>query len=123
MGPLLFIQAVLLTFQYAEAESSPIETAERLKHESVNVPEIGPGTQTSQFLRFIVLRITVFPAFILGLVIILPWLASRSSGLSFSIADGDNLLIAVTVADQVVSFILSELSMRGYEDFITQKLP
>ena len=72
------------------------DIADNLKRGGAFIPGIRPGEQTASFIDLILSRLTVFGAFYLSLVCILPLLLINSFGISFYLG-GTSVLIVVVV--------------------------
>ena len=75
----------------------------------------GLWLETTQFLQKIVYRITLFGAFFLGILAVLPNIIQAFSGVAFLTFGGTTLLIVVSVALEIMRQIDSQLTMREYE--------
>jgi len=100
---------------------NPKEMAENLKDHGTFIPGYRPGRRTADYLEKVMVRITYVGAGFLALVAIVPTIISSSLGVSFSIASfygGTGLLIAVSVAFDLVQKIDSHLVMRNYRGLL-----
>ena len=100
---------------------NPKEMAENLKDYGTFIPGYRPGKRTADYLEKVMVRITYVGAGFLALVAIVPTIISSSLGVSFSIASfygGTGLLIAVSVAFDLVQKIDSHLVMRNYRGLL-----
>jgi preprotein translocase subunit SecY len=91
--------------------------AENLKNYGTFIPGYRPGKRTADYLEKVMVRITYVGAGFLALVAIIPTMISSSLGVSFQVASfygGTGLLIAVSVAFDLVQKIDSHLVMRNY---------
>ena len=96
---------------------NPKEMADNLKNFGSFIPGYRPGKRTADFLEKVMVRITYVGAGFLALVAIIPTLVSSSMGVPQTIAafyGGTSLLIAVSVAFDLVQKIDSHLVMRNY---------
>jgi preprotein translocase subunit SecY len=96
---------------------NPKEMAENLKDYGTFIPGYRPGKRTAEYLEKVMVRITYVGAGFLALVAIVPTMISGSLGVDFQIASfygGTGLLIAVSVAFDLVQKIDSHLVMRNY---------
>lgn len=113
-----FILVVVFTYFYTSITFDPKEIAKNLQRSGGFIPGIRPGESTSQFISKIVNKITVFGAFSLGLIAILPNLTQLITGISALTIGGTALLIVVSVALETMKQIQSQLIMREYEGFL-----
>jgi preprotein translocase subunit SecY len=96
---------------------NPKDMADNLKNFGSFIPGYRPGKRTADYLEKVMVRITYVGAGFLALVAIIPTLISRSIGIEPLIASfygGTSLLIAVSVAFDLVQKIDSHLVMRNY---------
>lgn len=100
---------------------NPKEMAENLKDYGTFIPGYRPGRRTADYLEKVMVRITYVGAGFLAVVAIVPTIVSGSLGVSFAIASfygGTGLLIAVSVAFDLVQKIDSHLVMRNYRGLL-----
>ncbi|MFO0901361.1 MAG: preprotein translocase subunit SecY [Pirellulales bacterium] len=96
---------------------NPKEMAENLKDYGTFIPGYRPGRRTADYLEKVMLRITYVGAGFLSLVAIVPTIVSSLLDVNPQIASfygGTGLLIAVSVAFDLVQKIDSHLVMRNY---------
>ncbi len=115
-----FLMVVAFTFFYTSVVFSQQRIAENLQKSGGAVPGIRPGPNTDRFLNTVLTRITVAGAFFLGIVAILPWLASLVTGVQLLNFSSTSLLIVVGVAIDTMKQLESQLLMRRYEGFINR---
>jgi preprotein translocase subunit SecY len=95
--------------------------ADNLKDNGTFIPGYRPGKRTADSLEKVMVRITYVGAGFLALVAIVPTVISGSLGVDMSIASfygGTGLLIAVSVAFDLVQKIDSHLVMRNYRGLL-----
>jgi len=100
---------------------NPKEMSENLKDYGTFIPGYRPGKRTADYLEKVMVRITYVGAGFLALVAIIPTIVSGALGVSFSVAafyGGTGLLIAVSVAFDLVQKIDSHLVMRNYRGLL-----
>jgi preprotein translocase subunit SecY len=100
---------------------NPTEVAENLKNYGAFIPGYRPGKRTADYLEKVMARITFVGAGFLALVAILPTIISSGLNISPMIASfygGTGLLIAVSVAFDLVQKIDSHLVMREYRGLL-----
>lgn len=100
---------------------NPKDMADNLKNYGTFIPGYRPGKVTADYLEKVMVRITYVGAGFLALVAIIPTLVSTSMGISFLVASfygGTGLLIAVSVAFDLVQKIDSHLVMRNYKGLL-----
>jgi preprotein translocase subunit SecY len=100
---------------------NPKEMAENLKEYGTFIPGYRPGRRTADYLENVMTRITFVGAGFLSLVAIVPTIVSSSLNIDSTIASfygGTALLIAVSVAFDLVQKIDSHLVMRNYKGLL-----
>jgi preprotein translocase subunit SecY len=121
-APYLILYAfmiVMFTYFYTAVQFNPIEHADNLKKSGGYVPGIRPGRPTAEYLNSVLTRITLFGAFFLATVAVLPYLISGALGLGQAIyLGGTSMLIVVGVSLDTVRQLESQLMMRNYEGFL-----
>ncbi len=85
------------------------------------IPGIRPGTPTSNYLNYILTRITLVGGSFLGLVAILPTFASSATGIQTLFLGGTGVLIVVSVVLETFKAIEASLVMRSYESFLPKR--
>lgn len=108
---------VFFAFFYTAVVFNPDDTAENLKKNGGFVPGIRPGKHTSEYLDYILTRLTVLGAAYLTVLSILPELLIAKWSLPFYFG-GTSLLIVVTVTMDTVAQIQSHLLAHQYEGLI-----
>jgi preprotein translocase subunit SecY len=96
---------------------NPKEMADNLKNFGAFIPGYRPGKRTADFLERVMERITYVGAAFLAVVAVIPTIVSGALGIPAQIASfygGTGLLIAVSVAFDLVQKIDSHLVMRNY---------
>jgi preprotein translocase subunit SecY len=100
---------------------NPKDMADNLKNYGSFIPGYRPGRRTADYLEKVMVRITYVGAGFLSVVAIIPTIVSSNMGVSGSIAafyGGTSLLIAVSVAFDLVQKIDSHLVMRNYKGLL-----
>ncbi len=100
---------------------NPKDMADNLKNYGTFIPGYRPGKRTADYLEKVMVRITYVGAGFLALVAIIPTIVSGSMGIDYAIASfygGTGLLIAVSVAFDLVQKIDSHLVMRNYRGLL-----
>jgi len=104
-------------FFWTAIQFNPKDVSENLKNYGSFIPGYRPGKRTADYLEKVMFRITYVGAGFLAFVAIIPTLISNSIGVSPTVASfygGTGLLIAVSVAFDLVQKIDSHLVMRNY---------
>lgn len=100
---------------------NPKEMSENLKDHGTFIPGYRPGKRTADYLEKVMVRITYVGAAFLALVAIVPVIVQTQLGVTFSVASfygGTGLLIAVSVAFDLVQKIDNHLLMRNYKGLL-----
>ncbi len=100
---------------------NPKDMANNLKDFGTFIPGYRPGKRTEDYLEKVMVRITYVGAGFLSVVAILPTVVSSAIGVDYAIASfygGTALLIAVSVAFDLVQKIDSHLVMRNYRGLL-----
>jgi preprotein translocase subunit SecY len=95
--------------------------SENLKNFGTFIPGYRPGKRTADYLEKVMVRITYVGAGFLAIVAVIPTIVSAWLGVSYSVASfygGTGLLIAVSVAFDLVQKIDSHLVMRNYKGLL-----
>lgn len=115
---LLYITGIVFfCFFYTAVVFNPDETADNLKKHGGFVPGIRPGTRTSQYLDYVLTRLTVTGAAYLSLVCILPEILVSQWAVPFYFG-GTSLLIVVSVTMDTVAQIQSHLLAHQYDGLV-----
>lgn len=100
---------------------NPKDMADNLKNFGSFIPGYRPGKRTADYLEKVMVRITYVGAGFLAVVAIIPTLVSTSLDVGYVLASfygGTSLLIAVSVAFDLVQKIDSHLVMRNYKGLL-----
>jgi preprotein translocase subunit SecY len=119
-----FFMVVVFAFFYTDVLFAQQNYGENLKRAGAQIPGVKPGKQTQEYLTRVLRRITLPGAVFLGVVAILPWLASlaipalavATSGGSNFLINASGLLIVVGVVRDTFFNIDAELKLHGYEE-------
>jgi preprotein translocase subunit SecY len=97
---------------------NPKEMAQNLQDSGAFIPGYRPGKRTADYLEKVMVRITYVGASFLAVIAIVPTIITAQFGVSFTVAafyGGTGLLIAVSVAFDLIQKIDSHLLMRNYK--------
>ena len=108
---------VFFAFFYTAIVFNPDETAENLKKNGGFLPGIRPGKNTSEYLDYVLTRLTVLGAAYLCAVCVLPEILISQYSVPFYFG-GTSLLIVVSVTMDTVSQVHSHLLAHRYEGLI-----
>ncbi|MGB4958701.1 MAG: preprotein translocase subunit SecY [Saprospiraceae bacterium] len=115
-----FLLIVLFTYVYTALIVNPQQYAEYLKRMNSFIPGIKPGQDTQDYIDTLTTRITLPGAIFIGLIAILPAIASFA-GVNTAFAyffGGTSLLILVGVVLDTLQQIESYLLMRKYDGLV-----
>ncbi|MEM6656192.1 MAG: SecY family transport protein, partial [Planctomycetota bacterium] len=99
----------------------PKDMADNLKNYGSFIPGYRPGKRTADYLEKVMFRITYVGAGFLAVIAIIPTIVSTQLGVPYGVAafyGGTSLLIAVSVAFDLVQKIDSHLVMRNYKGLL-----
>ncbi len=111
------IGIIFFAFFYTAVVFNPEETAENLKKNGGFIPGIRPGKRTSDYLDYVLTRITVVGAIYLTLVCVIPEYMIAQTGIPLFLG-GTSLLIVVNVTVDTISQVQSHLLAHQYGDLI-----
>jgi len=100
---------------------NPKDVSDNLKSHGTFIPGYRPGKRTADYLEKVMVRITYVGAGFLALVAILPTIVANGINIDYQLASfygGTGLLIAVSVAFDLVQKIDSHLVMRNYRGLL-----
>jgi len=114
---LYFLLVVGFTFFYTAVIFNPKKIAEEIQKYGGFIPGIRPGSSTSQYLNFILTRITLAGAVFLGFIAIFPAITKLFANVQTFVLGGTGILIVVSVVLETIKAIEAKLVMRSYEKF------
>jgi preprotein translocase subunit SecY len=115
---LYFLLIVGFTYFYTSVAYDPNDVSDSLKRGGGFIPGIRPGTQTKEYLSFVLNRITLVGAVFLGLIAILPSFFQNTIGVANLAIGGTGILIVVSVVLELTREIESQLVMKRYDTFL-----
>ena len=116
-----FLLIIFFAYFYSTIQFNPIEVANNLKKNGGYIPGFRPGKPTSEFIKRVLNKITLFGAIYLGIIAVVPILVAcfsetaASSGVSLG---GTSIIIVVGVAIETVRALEAQLLMRNYKGFL-----
>ena len=118
-----FLLILAFSYFYSTIQFNPVEVANNLKRNGGFIPGFRPGRPTSDFLRKVLNKITLFGALYLAIVAILPVIigavtSNMTSGLMSISIGGTSLIIVVGVALETVKGMEAQMLMRHYKGFL-----
>ncbi len=115
---ILFFLIIGFTYFYTAIQFDPTRQGEMLQRQGGFIPGVRPGSATQKYLSHTLNRITLPGSIFLGLIAVVPTLASLIWGIPIGFS-GVSILIVVGVAIETMKQIESQLTMRNYEGFLT----
>ncbi len=113
-----FLMVVGFTYFYTMVIFQQQKIPENLQRQGAFIPGVRPGRNTALYLQGVLTRITLIGALFLGIVAILPYIASTLTGVQTLLLSATSLLIVVGVAIDTMRQLEAQLMMRNYEGFI-----
>lgn len=113
-----FLMVFGFTYFYTGIVFNPEKIAENLQKSGAFVPGFRPGKQTSDYLRFILNRITLVAAMFLGAIAILPSLFQNAVGIPTLAIGGTSILIVVSVILEFTRDVEAQLVMKRYDTYL-----
>jgi preprotein translocase subunit SecY len=114
----LFLLVVLFSFFYTLVVYQQQNLAENLQKQGGFVPGIRPGRPTGEYIMRVLVRITWAGAIFLGIVAVIPYLATNWFNVGSLTISSTGLLIVVGVVLDTMKQLEAQLLMRNYEGFI-----
>ena len=108
---------IFFSFFYTSIVFNPEETAENLRKHGGFVPGIRPGKKTTEYLDYILTRLTVIGAIYITFVCLLPEFVIASYQVPFFLG-GTSILIVISVTMDTVTQVQSHLLAHQYEGLI-----
>ena len=99
----------------------PKEMADQLRDHGSFIPGLRPGPRTAEYLEKVMGRITYCGAAFLAAIAVIPMVIAKLAGVPYEVSSflgGTGLLIAVSVAFDLVQKIDSHLVMRNYKGLL-----
>ncbi len=112
---------VFFCYFYTAIVFNPVEVAENMKKNGGFIPGVRPGTQTAEYLDFVLTRITLAGALFICAIAIMPDWIMASFKVPYLVASffgGTGVLIMVGVMLDTMKQIESHLLMRHYDGFM-----
>lgn len=114
-----FVLVIAFAFFYVGITFNPDEVADNMKRYGGFVPGIRAGSQTANYLRYVINRITSAGSLYLGIIALLPLIAlglfNANQNFPFG---GASILIIVGVGLETVKQIDAQLQQRHYEGLL-----
>lgn len=114
---LYFFLVVGFTYFYTAVIFNPKKIAEEIQKYGGFIPGIRPGSPTSNYLNYVLTRITLAGAIFLGTIAIFPTIARSFTSVQTLMLGGTGILIVVSVVLETIKAIEAQLVMRNYEGY------
>lgn len=108
---------IFFTYFYTAVTFNCREIAENMQKNGGFIPGLRPGKPTSEYLDSVLTRITLAGAIFLAFIAVLPFIASKFSGLDIYFG-GTSLLIVVGVALDTMKQLDAQVMERQYSGFM-----
>ncbi len=116
-GILFFVLIIFFNYFYVSVSYDPVEISNNLQKNGGSIPGIRPGEATAAYIKKSLNKITLFGAIFLGIIAVVPMIASAIFNLSFSLG-GNSLLIVVSIVLETAVTIESQIMMRHHKGFL-----
>lgn len=118
---------IMFAYVYTSVQFNPDDIAENLKKQGGFIPGYRPGTQTAEYLKTVLGRITIGGSIFLAAIAVFPDLMSRipifapfkgSNNSLVYLMGGTSVMISVSVAVELLKQIESYLQMHNYDGIL-----
>ena len=117
-----FLLIIFFAYFYSTIQFDPIEVSNNLKKNGGYIPGFRPAKPTSDFIRRVLNKITLFGAIYLSIIAVVPILIahfSQEAALSGVSLGGTSIIIVVGVALETVRALEAQMLMRNYKGFLS----
>ena len=117
-----FLLIIFFAYFYSTIQFNPVEVANNLRKNGGYIPGFRPGKPTSDFIKKVLNKITLFGAIYLAIIAIVPILIthfSSSAAMSGISLGGTSIIIVVGVALETVRALEAQMLMRNYKGFLS----
>ena len=117
-----FLLIIFFAYFYSTIQFDPMEVSNNLKKNGGYIPGFRPGKPTSDFIRRVLNKITLFGAIYLSIIAVVPILIahfSQEAALSGVSLGGTSIIIVVGVALETVRALEAQMLMRNYKGFLS----
>ncbi|MDR2502231.1 MAG: preprotein translocase subunit SecY, partial [Oscillospiraceae bacterium] len=116
-----FLLIVFFCYFYSTIQFNPVEVANNLKKNGGFIPGFRAGRPTSDFIRKVLSKITLFGAVYLAIIAVVPLIISASSATAASSGislGGTSVIIVISVALETIKQLEAQMLMRHYKGFL-----
>ena len=117
-----FLLIIFFAYFYSTIQFNPVEVANNLRKNGGYIPGFRPGKPTSDFIKKVLNKITLFGAIYLGIIAVVPIFISHfseSASLSGISLGGTSIIIVVGVVLETVRALEAQMLMRNYKGFLS----
>ena len=117
-----FLLIIFFAYFYSTIQFDPIEVSNNLEKNGGYIPGFRPGKPTSDFIRRVLNKLTLFGAIYLSIIAVVPILIahfSQEAALSGVSLGGTSIIIVVGVALETVRALEAQMLMRNYKGFLS----
>ena len=111
------ILGLFFSFFYSSIVFKPDDIAENLKKQNAYIPGIRPGSETSEALDTVVVRLTLAGAFYMNMIVVIPTLVMGLYTQQMNLG-GTSLLIVVGVALEAIRQVSAQMATQRYDSLI-----
>ena len=118
---LMCLLILFFSFFYSQIQFNPEDISRNIQQNGGFIPGIRPGRPTSEYLKRINNRITLFGAIFLAIIALIPSVVFAAIGQSNGLANAfsaTGLLIVVSVAMEFDTQLQNQLMMKHYKGFL-----
>jgi len=109
-----FLLVFIFTYFYTAVTFDPDQISTNLQKNGSFIPGVRPGKSTSDHISRILTRLTLVGALFLGVIAVLPLIASQATGITAISVGGTSLLIVVSVVIDLIKKVDAQVSIREY---------
>ena len=113
-GVSYFFLVFIFTYFYTAVTFDPDQISTNLQKNGSFIPGVRPGKSTSDHISRILTRLTLVGALFLGVIAVLPLIASQVTGITAISVGGTSLLIVVSVVIDLIKKVDAQVSIREY---------
>jgi preprotein translocase subunit SecY len=115
----VFLMVMIFSFFYTLVVFQQQNLAENLQRQGGFIPGIRPGRPTQEYVMRVLIRITWGGAIFLGLISVMPYIATALIDIQAVQISAAGLLIVVGVVLDTMRQLEAQMMMRNYEGFIS----
>lgn len=111
---LYFVLILAFTYFYTSIVFQPTRVAENLQKRGGFIPGVRPGTETANYLSYVINRIILFGGLFLAFIAVLPYIMQGATSTQI-VLGGTGLLITVAVIIETMRQIQAQLLTKQYD--------